>query len=231
MWSTLFRAVVAVVAGVLMVMYPSDIARWFTILFGVLFFISGFVSIVWYYVMLRRYNRAMLAATSTEEESEMPQVHKPAIPIVGIGCALLGLILALMPETVNDLLVYVFAVIIILGAISEFIALISVHIALNDCQKTASPPVAARPAYGYYILPALLLIFGIVALIYGKGLLSVPYICLGIAFIVYGLSEVISLIKTSSVRKNISRATIIAIPANETIEDAEVVSEEGKENN
>ncbi|MCD7713901.1 MAG: DUF308 domain-containing protein, partial [Prevotella sp.] len=199
MWSTLFRAVVAVVAGVLMVMYPSDIARWFTILFGVLFFISGFVSIVWYYVMLRRYNRAMLAAasnTEAEKESELPQVHKPAIPIVGIGCALLGLILALMPETVNDLLVYVFAVIIILGAISEFIALISVHIALNDCKKTASSPVAARPAYGYYILPALLLIFGIVALIYGKGLLSVPYICLGIAFIVYGLSEVISLIKT-----------------------------------
>ncbi len=229
MGSTLLRALIAVVAGVLMVEYREDMVKWLTILVGVLFFLSGFISVVYYYVTRRKYDRELAAAQGAEDGTGTVGDGKPAPPVVGVGCAILGIILALIPETVAEYLVYVFAVIIILGAVGEFVALVSAHMAMREFRKTYNVASASRCGYVFYVLPALLLVFAVVAIIHPAAICSAPFLFLGIAFIIYGLSEVLGLIKTSSSRKHISRATAsfeAAAAGTETITDAEIVSED-----
>ncbi len=225
MGSTVLRALIAVVAGVLMVVYREEMVKWLTILVGILFFLSGLMSILYYYVMRRKYNNERLVA---ETGGGKPALHKPSAPVAGVGCALLGIILALLPGAVANTLVYVFALIIILGAIGEFVALISAHSAISDFRKAGGETKELRIDYAYYVLPSLLLIFAIVAIIRPDVIVSAPLLFIGVAFIVYGLSEIIGLIKTAAVRRHIARdtaAVVVAGNISEAVEDAEIVPE------
>ena len=47
--SSVFRALCAIVVGVLLIGYREETVRWITILTGVMFFLSGVISIVSYY--------------------------------------------------------------------------------------------------------------------------------------------------------------------------------------
>ncbi len=141
MRASILRAIIAIAAGVLMIMYREEMVKWLTIAIGVLFFLSGLISIVSYCVRRNQYDREMF-------------------PIVGIGCAVLGIILALMPATVDKYLVYVFALILILGAINQFALLLTANSLLRNFEKSFEEKVVVRCGYGYWILPILLFLFG-----------------------------------------------------------------------
>ncbi len=193
MKASIFRALFAIVAGVLLIKYREEMVKWLTVAVGVVFFISGVISIVSYFV--RRNSQ-----------------EKPIFPILGIGCIALGIILALIPYTVAEYLVYVFAFVLILGAVSQFVVLVRV-----------------RLSYGFWVMPILLFLFGLLAIFYPRAIASAPFVFVGVAAIVYGCSEFASAVKAHRVMKT----TLVAEPINEQkhieaihpIEDAQIVEE------
>ncbi len=232
MKTSILRALVAVAVGILMIAYRERMAEWLTIAIGVLFFLSGVISIIFYCVMLRKYNRDVI-----REEYDAKGAHvarKPMVPIVGVGCAILGIILALLPKTVNDFLVYVFAILLILGAIGQFFILLTTISLLRDLEKSTQEKASVSCGYIYWVLPLLLFLFGLFVIFYRHSIEQTAFLFIGIAMVVYGLSELISTIKSSSVRRYVLRSQNVVATVNEdvhdepkvsAIEDAQVVDE------
>ena len=52
--SSLLRSVCAIAVGYMLVIYRHDMVHWITLIFGALFFISGLISVIAYYVEKRR---------------------------------------------------------------------------------------------------------------------------------------------------------------------------------
>ncbi len=222
MRTSIFRALFAIVAGVLMIQYREEMVRWLTIVIGVLFFLSGLISTISYFV--RRNSR-----------------DKEMFPIVGIGCGVLGIILALIPNTVAQYLVYVFAIILILGAVSQFVMLISVSSLLRDFARTTNQEVKMTCGYGYWVLPILLFLFGLLAIFYPHAIASAPFVFVGVAVIVYGCSELFSAVKSHRVKHYVVVNQVVVddtpsevrpaieeqanIERQHPIEDAEIIEE------
>jgi len=230
MKTSLLRAVIAIVAGALMMKYRVDMVTWLTISIGALFFLSGVIAVIYYFVARSRARQSALGKMSSPDGAPSAPVREPSLPIVGIGCAILGVILALMPATFVTYIVYVFAAIIILGAIGEYVALATINGIVKEYESQTAAASEVRCGYKYWIIPTLLLLFGIVAILYPQGIASAPFLFMGIAMIVYGLSEIINGIKFFSMRRHISRrrrlltesaATASAAGAG-AVEDAEV---------
>jgi len=118
--SSLFRAICAVIVGALLIQYREQTVTWITIAIGVLFFLSGVISLVTYYTAKRSSNRGHVVFDANGKQITGMQ---PNFPIVGIGSLILGLILALMPNTFVASLMFILSVILIMGAISQFMNL------------------------------------------------------------------------------------------------------------
>ena len=98
---------------------------------------------------------------------------KPTFPIVGLGSLILGLILALMPNTFVQSLMYILAAILI--------------------------------GFYYWIMPALTLLIGIVAIVSPSSIASAPLFVIGWSMIVYGIVELTNAIKLHQLRRSIER--------------------------
>lgn len=205
MKSSLIRAIISLIAGILLVKYRVDMVKWLTISIGAMFFISGVISVVYYFVANKKSQKLLSEQKSNDPEVAPVLVNKPTLPIVGLGCAILGIILALMPTTFVTYIVYVFAAIIILGAVGEYVALLTNNSVVRDFEKETK--IVAEVSFGlkYWIMPTLLLLFGIIAILYPQGIASAPFLFMGIALIVYGVSVLINAVKFLSARKKINR--------------------------
>ena len=120
--SFIIRAIVAIVIGALLVKYRVETMTWITIAAGILFFISGAISCTAYYF---EKEKAAKVPPITDEKGDIVKANPPIFPIVGIGCAVLGIILTLMPNEFITWVVYIFAAILILGAVNQFMNLAS----------------------------------------------------------------------------------------------------------
>ena len=116
--SSIFRAICAIITGVLLVNNPDSTVVGITIAIGVMFLISGVISCA-------TYLNARKNAKDTEvydAQGRLIMSSRPPLPIVGIGSILLGLILAVMPGAFVTSLMYVLGALIILGAVNQFMA-------------------------------------------------------------------------------------------------------------
>ena len=95
--SSVIRAIVALVVGILIIKYREETVQWLTVVIGGLFFISGIIS---------------CSITRRSMGS-----------IVGFGSIVLGIILALMPTTFVTGLQYALAAVLVLGAVNQFVNL------------------------------------------------------------------------------------------------------------
>lgn len=177
-----FRALCAVVGGILLLYYPDYMRNGLVIAIGIVFLLSGAISCISYFVTRRRV--AMVKQRIAENNEKFNEqieadIEKPFFPIVGIGSIILGFILALSPETFVKWLAYVLGGVIIIGAIGELALLISAR-------------KYWKMHYAYWILPSLLLLTGLFVVIYPDITTELPFIILGIALIVYGISECIT---------------------------------------
>lgn len=126
--SSIFRALLAIVFGYLLVMYRNELLHWTTIAFGCLFFLSGLISVIAYYVEKRRAmniaDRLQAMSEMRGDEMETPAEDDikrsllPTFPIVGIGSMILGVILAIMPTTFVHGMMYVVSGLLVLGALN-----------------------------------------------------------------------------------------------------------------
>lgn len=102
--------------------------------------------------------------------------EKYVFPIAGLGSVLFGIWLMIMPGFFVTILMYILGFILVLGGIQQIVSLVS-----------------ARKSYkisaGYYVVPVLILIAGLIVLLNPFSVASAAFIMLGITSIVYGLSD------------------------------------------
>lgn len=221
--SSIFRALLAIVFGYLLVMYRNELLHWTTIAFGCLFFLSGLISVIAYYVEKRRAMNIAdrLQAMSemrgdemeTTAEDDIKRSLLPTFPIVGIGSMILGVILAIMPTTFVHGMMYVVSGLLVLGALNMISNLIMAH-------KFASIGV------GFWVMPILLLTLGVAMIVKPDLFAAMPFRILGWALIVYGVIECINAIKISQCHKQYERIQAAQQAASKAeIEDAVIVED------
>lgn len=190
--STFFRAICAIIIGALLIEYREQTVQWITIAIGILFFLSGIISLAVYYSSRKTTdNNTEVYDSNGNLISET--IVKPKFPVVGLGSLILGIILALMPGTFITGLVYIMAAMLILGAISQFIAL-------------ASASKYAQVGLFYWIMPSIILLVGLISIIYPKAIASAPLFVIGWCMLVYGIVECINTLKIHNCRKQIEKA-------------------------
>ena len=221
--SSVFRALCAIVFGYLLVIYRNQMLHWTTIAFGALFFLSGLVSVIAYYAEKRRAaNMAERLSAMSEmrgKEMETPSEDSirhslmPGFPIVGIGSMVLGVILAIMPTTFIHGMMYVIAGLLVLGALN-------IMFNLSMARKFASIGL------GFWIMPLLLLVLGVLMIAKPDLFAAMPFRILGWALIVYGVIECINAIKIHNCRKQYEKIQAAQQAASKAeIEDVVIVED------
>ena len=200
-----------ILAGALVVKYREDMVTWLTVGLGAIFFISGVISCISYYIQ-RRHVLKMRAEGITLFDSEGKPIGQsmPTFPIVGVGSLILGVILASMPETFLSWLTYIFAAIILLVSVYQIADLI----------------VANR--YGivgwvYWVMPIIMLLAAIVALVNPETISSSPLFFLGWAMMISGAVMIVNVLKIYTVRRAAEKR---AADMAKTAESAVEVNEE-----
>ncbi len=213
--SSLFRAVCAIIVGCLLIEYREQTVTWITIAIGVLFFLSGVVSLATYYSAKRNATKDTILY---DAEGKQLTGMSPNFPIVGVGSVLLGAILALMPGTFIAWLMFILAMLLIMGAVSQFASL-------------ATARRMGRVGIVYWFMPCVILLVGLIALFRPTAIASSPLLVIGWAMLVYGVVECINALKVSNNRRKWAKAEEISSVQHNDSEEAadDAVSLEAKD--
>ena len=186
--SSIFRAVCAIIVGALLVKYREQTVTWITVLIGVIFLVSGIISITAWFSAKRKGGTGDVDIYDAQGNLLTPPV--PPFPIVGLGSVILGAVLALFPNSFVNGLMYILAAMLILGALSQFFSL------------TAARRFA-KIGFVWWIVPTLVLLVGLVAIVKPSFIASAPLLVLGWCMIVYGVVDLIDAIKIHQCRKKL----------------------------
>ncbi len=203
--SSIFRAVCAIIVGVLILKYPQDGVTWLTIAVGVLFLISGVIALI-AYAHARKHAGEY---TITDQQGRIISGSMPTFPIVGAGSVILGLTLALTPGVFVNGLMYILGAIMILGGINLLVSLIS-------ARRFGSVP------FGYWIAPSLILLTGLFVIFKPMESAELPLMILGWCCLLFGVTEIINALKIRSIRKLFDKKAV----GNTQLPDEETVAEE-----
>lgn len=189
--SSILRAICAIVVGALLVKYREQTVTWITILIGVIFFVSGVVSLIAYFATKSKSNGGDLDIY--DAQGNLISQSRPTFPIVGLGSLIFGGVLALLPGTFVNGLGLVLAAILILGAINQFFN-------LAVATRFASIGLA------WWILPAVVLLIGIIAIVKPSLITTAPLLVIGWSMMVYGVVDIINTIKIYRCKKRVKAA-------------------------
>ena len=199
--SSVFRAVCAIIVGILLIKFPDNTVTGITIAIGVLFLISGLISCLTY-VHARRH-AGDYKVFDADGRQLTPDV--PSFPLVGIGSMVLGLILALSPTAFVSALMYVIGAILILGAINQFMNLISAR-------------RYGAIGLGFWVMPTVILLTGIYVIAKPMAPMAMAMLVLGWCTLAYGVAELINALKLYNNRRQFERQqTIDDIPLIEEV--------------
>ena len=213
------RAIIVLVTGFLLVKYREDTMTWMTITVGVLFLISGLVACMLYYFEKEKVAKKSAKAALQEDQQEEEDLKSPSFPIAGVGSIVLGIILAVMPNTFTTWMVYILSALLILGAVNQFMNL------------ARSRQYARVPVY-MWVFPTISMVVAILLIsrpIETDALFFTLKI-IGWAFMYYGVLEFVLIIRMYLDRKAYDKAEAAKVVTGDKmvtdgIEDAEVVEE------
>lgn len=211
------RAIIVLVTGFLLVKYREETMTWMTITVGILFLLSGLVSCIAYYFEKEKVAKKTATAEQQEGQEEEENLKSPSFPIAGVGSIVLGIILAVMPNTFITWVVYILAALLILGAVNQFMNL------------ARSRQYARVPVY-MWLFPTIILAVAILLISKPIETAQLPLLVLGWAFMYYGVLEFILIIRMYLVRRAYEKAEEAKVVTGDklvtdNIEDAEVVEE------
>ena len=192
--SILLRSIGAIIIGVLLIKYSNNAVLWLTILIGVIFLLSGLVSCITYLTGRNRKGIDGIQILDATGRDIMPA--RPSFPIIGLGSLLLGGLLTFAPSLFINFLVYGLALILILGALNQFFNL-------------SSASRIVKIGLFWWIVPALILLTGLIALVKPSIIATAPLYIVGWCMIVYGVVEMINNIKISRCRRDYAKAVEI----------------------
>jgi len=176
--SSVFRALCAIIIGALLIKFPDNTVKGITVAIGVLFLVSGIISCVTYFWARKHVSEYKIY----DNEGHLVAGERPTFPIVGIGSAILGLILALTPSAFVSALMYIIGIILILGAINQYMSLISGR-------------RYGHISFGYLIVPTLILLTGLYVMVKPMAPLNMAMLVLGWCTLIYGLTELVHALK------------------------------------
>lgn len=213
------RAIIVLVTGFLLVKYREDTMTWMTITVGVLFLISGLVACMVYYFEKEKVAKKTAKAALQEGQQEEEDLKSPSFPIAGVGSIVLGIILAVMPNTFTTWMVYILSALLILGAVNQFMSL------------ARSRQYARVPVY-MWVFPTISMVVAILLISrpIETDALFFTLKVIGWAFMYYGVLEFVLIIRMYLVRKAYDKAEAAKVVTGDKmvtdgIEDAEVVEE------
>lgn len=213
------RAIIVLVTGFLLVKYREDTMTWMTITVGVLFLISGLVACMVYYFEKEKVAKKTAKAALQEGQQEEEDLKSPSFPIAGVGSIVLGIILAVMPNTFTTWMVYILSALLILGAVNQFMNL------------ARSRQYARVPVY-MWIFPTISMVVAILLISrpIETDALFFTLKVIGWAFMYYGVLEFVLIIRMYLVRKAYDKTEAAKVVTGDKmvtdgIEDAEVVEE------
>lgn len=186
--SSFFRALCAIFVGFLLIKYREDMVSGMIIAIGVLFFISGIISCAVYYSQLSAFKKSASISAEDTDEGRIAVPSRPIFPIVGLGSAILGLVLATMPGVFIEWLSYILLAILLLGTIAELVNL-----------ATAYRYGKVHPAF--WVMPVIMLLASIAFIVHPEFIATAPFFFVGWAMIIYGVVEIINSVKIYSVKK------------------------------
>lgn len=182
----LMRGITALLIGGLLVFWSQSAVLYLIMVIGCLFLIPGLFSLLTYY---RR------VSPEGTRHFGWPQV-------LGVGSILFGLCLIVSPEFFEMSLMYALGIILSYAGLSEIIQLVA-------ARQWVRVPGA------FYVTPVLVMLTGIFILFNPIETANIPFIILGIGCIVYGISDMVNIVKFRR--------------RNSEVEELEVVNDEPKE--
>lgn len=192
--SSIFRAICAITIAILLIKFPDNTVTWMTVAIGILFLLSGIISIVVYMNAKRNVSEYKI----TDVKGNLIAGEQPTFPIVGIGSLILGLLLALTPNIFITALMYIIGGILILGAINQFMN-------LTNARKYG------KIGFIYWIFPSLILLTGLYVIIKPMVPASMAMLILGWCTLLYGITEMINSMKFFSDKRKYSQSQEIPV--------------------
>ena len=213
--SSVFRAICALAIGILLIKYPDNTVTWMTVAIGVLFLLSGIISVIVYVNARRNVSEYKI----TDAEGRVVAGDSPTFPIVGVGSIILGALLALTPNVFITALMYIIGGILILGAINQYMSLVHNR-------------KYGKIGFGYWVFPSVILLIGLYVIIKPMDPASMSMLVLGWCSLLYGVTELINSLKFHTDRRKFKETQEIPV-AEEVIEEtvAEEIKEEGPADN
>ena len=209
--SSIFRAVCAIIVGVLLIQYREQTVTWITIAIGVLFFLSGVISLASYWAAKRNAEK-MQGQILSDSNGKPIMGMMPKFPLVSVGSLILGLLLALMPQVFIAWQMFILAFILILGALTQFVNL-------------ASAAKMGRVGILFWLFPSVLLLLGLLTIIKPSAIASAPLLIIGWGMLIYGVVELLNAFKISN-NKRIWLKNQQKLDSKETYVDVEEVKNE-----
>jgi uncharacterized membrane protein HdeD (DUF308 family) len=203
--SSVFRAICAIAIGCLLIKYPDNTVTWMTVAIGVLFLLSGLISLI-VYVNARKH---VSEFKILDANGRVISGEKPTFPIVGVGSLILGAMLALTPNVFITALMYIIGGILILGAINQYMNLVQAR-------------RYGKVGFGFWVFPSAVLLIGLYVIIKPMAPASMAMLILGWCSLLYGVTELINALKFHADKRKYKQTQeipvaeeIIEMPANE----------------
>lgn len=161
--SYIFRAVCALLVGILLLANPERMTAFLVQVIGGLFLISGLVSMV-NYLVIRYSDRKTV---------------KPVFPIIGLGSFLFGIVLGFYPESFITSMMYVVGALMVLAGINQLWNMFRLRRFI--------------PFRWYMLVAALAVVaLGVVVIVFPTESASLPFILIGANCMLYGVAEMVN---------------------------------------
>lgn len=158
----ILRGSFSILLGLLLILWPEAAINYLLMAIGALFAIPGIISIFSY--LSRR--------------GSGPEAN-PIFPVDAAGSILLGAWLMIMPSFFVNILMYILGGLLVLAGAQQIIQLIM-------ARKWAVVP------FGFYLLPTLILVTGVMILLYPFEVMANTLVLFGVAILLYGGCELIN---------------------------------------
>ena len=214
--SSVFRAISAIAIGCLLIKYPDNTVTWITVAIGILFLLSGLISLIVYVHARKNVSEFKVM----DKEGHVIAGEKPTFPIVGVGSLILGAMLALTPNVFITALMYIIGGILILGAINQYMNLINAR-------------KYGQVSFGFWVFPSVVLLIGLYVIIKPMAPASMAMLILGWCSLLYGVTELVNSLKFHADKRKFRQAQEVPV-AEEIIEEpatAEVIEAEEPSDN
>lgn len=169
----------ALVAGVLLVVWPDQAVNYLVITIGILFLLPGLVGILSYFAFMRKRRQDGV---------------KIMFPVIALGSAILGMWLIITPEFFATILMYVLGFLLLLGGLNQLCGLMS-------ARSSVHIPIVM------YLFSIFIMFAGLTVLFDPFGVLRTTFIMLGVSFIVYSLIDILRLLRFRRKADNIQDIT------------------------